>query len=48
MNAKTMRPWDLNSANLEDSVQYYQELFGAEVVGDEAVLTYTIPCHRTM
>ena len=43
MNAKTKRSWNLNSANLEDSVQYFQELFGAEVVGDGVVLTYTIP-----
>ena len=31
MKAKTIRSWNLNAASLEDSVQFYQELFGAEV-----------------
>ena len=43
MKAKTIRSWNLNSANLEDSVLYFQERFGVEVVGDEAVLTCTVP-----
>ena len=31
MKAKTMRSWNLNAANLEDSVRFYQDLFGGEV-----------------
>ncbi len=31
MKVQTMRSWNTNAANLEDSVRFYQELFGAEV-----------------
>ena len=43
MKAKTIRSWNLNSANLEDSLQFYQVQFEAGVVEDEAVLTCTVP-----
>jgi predicted enzyme related to lactoylglutathione lyase len=31
MNAKTLRSWNLNASNLEESVAFYRDVLGAEV-----------------